>query len=172
MSFRPSISIYLGQDLLDVGIYPDWEIKDLFFEALAVGALFSSCRTAQEYRRLRNSRRTIVSFIDPENEDRALADAEALSDYCLVVDLQAGCIYHKSGCLSREEPGALPLYEGRVSDWREEDYSRLLNNYRISFTEPGPDRILDFFRNSADLTNRLSRRTLEQLERSCVIQKS
>jgi len=48
MAFRPTISVYAGGHIADIGYYRNWEEKALLYEAVAILSLHGDCRTPEE----------------------------------------------------------------------------------------------------------------------------
>ena len=45
MAYRPTISVYIDGQIADLGYYRNWQDEDLFYEALAMAAVFHDCKT-------------------------------------------------------------------------------------------------------------------------------
>ena len=103
MSFRPTIALYIQNEIADIRVYPEWPIKSLMIEAVALGALMG----LQNPRTVADCRRALDRMRDPiplsELRDRKMVseaeilaemqEIEAMSDDPVRVDLSAGCIY-------------------------------------------------------------------------------
>ena len=163
MSFRPTIAVYAGGKIADIGYYRDWSGTGLLLEAAALGALFRGCPTAEDFRQAVYGGQQVFYRIDPEtveNTEENMKMLEGWSEFPVVVDLTAGYIYRSYGCLSLAELAQLPVYGGRVSDLSGDDHLRLLAEYRIPI---GGEEVLALLRGSPELRERLSARTLRLL---------
>ena len=101
MSDRWTISTYLNGNIVDIGGYLNWREEDMFYEAVAIMAVFVDCRTADDYWRLRRelagegSDNKIYRF-----DKRFMHELEQESEFPLLVDLTGRKIY-SSFCLAR-----------------------------------------------------------------------
>ncbi len=116
MGFRPTISIYINGHIADIGYYKYWECEDLFFEAFAIAALFNKCQSISEYNDKRFGRQKVYYSIDPviyEKTEENLKVLENCSEWPVLVDLTAKCIYINEGALEKSElldvPSALEM---------------------------------------------------------------
>lgn len=53
MSFNPTISVYLNGKIVDTHFYNDWNVRNLVYEAIALGYLYSPCTSQDDYRTAR-----------------------------------------------------------------------------------------------------------------------
>ena len=111
MSYRPTISVYIDGHIADIGYYRNWDDTDLFFEAFAIAALFHECRTVQEYNEKKFGRQKVFYSVDPEefeNTEENLKFFESCSEWPILVDLTAKCIYKSEGAKDGDELKAIP----------------------------------------------------------------
>lgn len=103
MSFRPTIALYIQNEIADIRVYPEWPIKSLMIEAVTLGALMGlqSPHTVADCRRVLDRMRDTIPLSELQQR-KMLSEAElrdemqeieAMSDYPVRVDLSAGCIY-------------------------------------------------------------------------------
>ncbi len=114
MSYRPTISIYVGGEIADIGYYRNWSDEDLFYEAAAYAALFHKCRTKEEYRQQMFRRQKVSYVIQPErfeNTQENLHFLEAHSEFPILVDLTLQNIYVSYGALNAEELCVLHTFD-------------------------------------------------------------
>ena len=100
MSDRWTISTYLNSNIADIGGYLNWREEDMFYEAVAIMAVFADCRTADDYWRLRRELSEEKSDKIYRFEKRFMHEMEQESEFPLLVDLTGRKIY-SSFCLAR-----------------------------------------------------------------------
>ena len=106
MAFRPTISVYAGGHIADIGYYRNWEEKSLLYEAAAILSLYGDCRTPEEYRQRKYGRQEVWFNIAPEywqNTEENLKELEGYSEMPVLVDLDSGSIYTSYGALTAEQ---------------------------------------------------------------------
>lgn len=111
MSYRPTISVYVDGHIADIGYYRNWDDTDLFFEAVAIAALFSGCKSVREYNEKKFGRQKVFYSLEPEefeNTEDNLQFFESCSEWPILVDLTAKCIYISEGAKEEEELNAIP----------------------------------------------------------------
>ena len=82
MAYRPTISVYIDGQIADLGYYRNWQDENLFYEALAMAAVFHDCKTIQAYRDRRYGTQKMYYLLDPvqiENTQENLKELEACS---------------------------------------------------------------------------------------------
>lgn len=170
MSFRPTIAVYIGGQIADLGYYRNWDISDLFFEAIAIAAIFHECKSVEEYRDNKFGAQKIYYSLAPEkieNTQENLSEMEGWSEYPILIDLSAGYIYNHVGCLSPEELRELPSVDieksfvGKLTA-----YEHILEHYKIPLSPIDYDKVKMVLLDSAELRNRLSSDTLNLLKSS------
>ena len=80
MAYRPTISVYIDGQIADLGSYRNWQDEDLFYEALAMAAVFHDCKTIRAYRDRRYGTQKMYYLLDPErieNTQENLKELEA-----------------------------------------------------------------------------------------------
>ena len=127
MSYRPTISVYINGCIADIGYYRNWDDNDLFYEAMAIAALFSTCKDIPEYNMKKFGKQKIYYSLEPEsfeNTEENLKFFESCSEFPILVDLTEKCIYISRGAMSGSELrtiySALEKHEnyGFRKDWR------------------------------------------------------
>lgn len=111
MSDRPTISVYIDGHIADIGYYRNWDPTDLFFEAIAIAALFGKCTSIQEYSEKKYGKQKVSYSLEPEvfeNTEENLKSLEACSEFPILIDLTAKCIYRSRGAKEREKLYAIP----------------------------------------------------------------
>ena len=111
MSDRYTISVYVGGRIADIGYYPNWDPRSLFFEALATAMLFYDCESREEYLEKRFGTRNVVYSVEPEtlpNTEENLKLLESCSEWPYLVDLTAKQIYMSCDALPPDELAKLP----------------------------------------------------------------
>lgn len=162
MSYRPTISVYMNGHIADIGYYGNWNDADLFFEALATAALFHECKSIAEYNEKKFGRQKV--YYAEEN----LEFLESCSEWPILVDLTAQCIYVSEGAKEKSELLALPSAReeipagGRISV---RNIERVMSHCRIPFDHVEMDDILDMFLEYEELQNHLSTTVIELLEK-------
>ena len=167
MSFRPTIAVYVNGQIADLGYYRDWEVSCLFFEAIAIAAIFHQCKSIEEYRDKKFGAQKIYYSLDPEiieNTQEELSEMESWSEYPLLIDLSAGYIYNHVGCLSSEELEKIPsINVERTFSGKYTDYCSLLEHYKIPLHSIDYDKVKKVLLDSSELQDRLSSDTLTLL---------
>ncbi len=121
MSFRPTISVYINGHIVDIGYYRNWDEKSLLYEAVAIAALYEDCRNAGEYLQRRFGRQKISYVIEPEvfeNTEENLKWMESCSEWPILVDLTARCIYRGTEAKSGEALRKIPDYDEDIIGYR------------------------------------------------------
>ena len=111
MSFRPTISIYINGKIADIGYYRNWDEKGLFYEAIALAALYGDCWSIEEYRMRRFGRQHVQYSLEPEvfdNTEENLKSLESCSEFPIIVDITNQCIYKGTNALSWSELARIP----------------------------------------------------------------
>ena len=106
MSYRPTISVYINGRIADIGYYRNWDDNDLFYEAMAIAALFSTCKDIPEYNMKKFGKQKIYYSLEPvsfENTEENLKFFESCSEFPILVDLTEKCIYISEGAKSKRE---------------------------------------------------------------------
>ena len=108
MSFRPTISVYIGGKIVDFGYYRNWDDTDLLYEAIAIVAFFGDCKTREEYYNRKFGCQDVVRVLEPEvfsSSEKDLAWLETHSEFPIIIDFTKKCIYvnHRYGLLSDDE---------------------------------------------------------------------
>ncbi len=96
MSDRYTISVVYNERIAHIGYYRNWDTKDLFYEAIAIAATYSDCRSLQEFRWKKFGRQDFSYVVEPElieNTDENLEWMQECSEFPLVVDMSNQCIY-------------------------------------------------------------------------------
>ncbi|MBQ3389715.1 MAG: hypothetical protein IJG57_01400 [Firmicutes bacterium] len=128
MSFRPTISVYAQGRIADIGYYRNWSEKSLLYEAVAIAALYRDCRTVEEYRQKRFGTQHVSYIVEPEtfeNTEENLKWLEECSEWPILVDLTARCIYLGIEAKSREELEKIPEFDEEVIGYRQYRGKRL-----------------------------------------------
>ena len=163
MSFRPTIAVYADGKIADIGYYRNWSGTSLLVEAITLGSLFRECSSAEEYREAVYGAQRVFYDREPEkveNTEENMQMLESCSEFPLVVDLTAGCVYYGYGCLDGEGLAARPVYQGRITGLEDEEMLDILRHYSIPFAG---SEVLDMLRGSPELQEKLSGRTLSLL---------
>ncbi len=111
MSYRPTVSVYINGHIADIGYYRNWDDTDLFFEAFAIAALFCECKSISEYNAKKFGRQKVFYSVEPEtfeNTEENLKFFESCSEWPILVDLTAKCIYVSEGAKERDELLTIP----------------------------------------------------------------
>lgn len=111
MSYRPTISVYINGHIADIVYYKNWDDIDLFFEAVAIAALFHECKSIAQYNDKKFSRQKVYYALEPEtfeNTEENLAFFESCSEWPILVDLTAKCIYVSEGAKQKEDLFDIP----------------------------------------------------------------
>ena len=170
MSFRPTIAVYIGSQIADLGYYRNWEIPDLIFEAIAIAAIFHPCKSIEEYRDKKFGAQKIFYSLTPEkieNTQENLSEMEGWSEYQILIDLSAGYIYNHVGCLSPEELRELPSVDvEKTFAGKPTAYEYILDNHKIPLSPIDYDKVRKVLLESEELRNRLSSDTLSMLQKS------
>ncbi len=170
MSFRPTIAVYIGGQIADLGCYRNWEVSDLFFEAIAIAAIFHQCKSVEEYRDKKFGSQKIYYSLDPEkieNTQENLSEMEGWSEYPILIYLSAGYIYNHVGCLSPEELKELPPVDvEKTFASKLTTYEYILEHNKIPLSPIDYDKVRKVLLESVDLRNRLSSDTLDLLQKS------
>ncbi len=170
MSFRPTIAVYVNGQIADLGYYRNWDVSDLFFEAIAIATIFHQCKSIEEYRDKKFGAQKIFYSLAPEkieNTQENLSEMEGWSEYPILIDLSAGYIYNHVGCLSPEELRELPsvdvekTFVGKLTA-----YEYILEHHKIPLSPIDYDKVRNVLLESAELRNRLSNDTLALLQKS------
>jgi len=106
MSYRPTISVYIDGHIADIGYYRNWDETDLFFEAVAIAALFGKCKSVQEYKEKKFGQPKVYYSIEPEsfeNTEENLKFFESHSEFPILMDLTSKCIYISEGAKEKDE---------------------------------------------------------------------
>ena len=173
MSFRPTITVYVNGQIADFGYYRNWEAEDLFFEALAIALLYRNCRSISSYRRRKFGGQKIYYFIEPkvfENTEENLKELESYSEWPILVDLTAKCIYVSYNALTTQELSELPSIfhicrdSSRIEKaFREGHIMNLMDHCKIPYGKIDAGKILELFRQYGDLHRHLSGETQKKL---------
>lgn len=111
MSYRPTISVYINGHIADIGYYRNWDDTDLFFEAFAIAALFCKCKSIPEYNLKKFGKQKVFYSLEPEtfeNTEENLKFFESCSEWPILIDLTAKCIYVSKGAKEKSELLVIP----------------------------------------------------------------
>lgn len=111
MSYRPTISIYINGHIADIGYYRNWDDTDLFFEAVAIAALFYDCKSVSEYNDKKFGRQKVYYTVSPEtfeNTEENLDFFESCSEWPILVDLTVKNLYISEGAKKPDELLTIP----------------------------------------------------------------
>ena len=111
MSYRPTISVYFNRHIADNGYYRNWNDKDLFYEAIAIASLYGDCNSIEEYRERKYGCQKVYRIIAPEiieDTEENLMELEQCSEFPIIVDMTAKCIYSNYGALTWKEIAKIP----------------------------------------------------------------
>lgn len=141
MSFRPTIAVYVEGQIADLGFYRNWEYVPLLARAAEIALQYADCRTAEAYRERRFGRQKVYYLLKPEafeNTQENLKFLESCTEFPLVVDLTARCIYVADHALTDPELRRLPRLGSRELPLSglsiHTDFARLLRRCRIPFS--------------------------------------
>ena len=102
MSYRPTISVYINNHIVDCGYYRNWTDRDLFYEAICLATLFNDCETKEQYMERMYGVQTVYFKLDPEefeNNEENLKWFEEASEFPIIVDITNRNIYSNCGVL-------------------------------------------------------------------------
>ena len=123
MGFRPTISVYLNGQILDVWMYKNCLEKWLFYKALSIAADYDHCKSIEDYRRTRLEQvlpeyRYLIEERKFDAEDIKEMDSfeAGRSEFPLIVDLTNKTIYYGPGARSKEELRQIPSIFDRFSN--------------------------------------------------------
>jgi len=146
MSFRPTIAVYVEGQIVDLGYYRNWKYIPLLARAAEIARQYADCTNAEAYRERRFGRQKVYYLLEPEifeNTQENLKFLENCSEFPLVVDLTARCIYVADHALTQAELAALPCLGGEELPLPlldiHTDFHRLLTRCRIPFSVLGKD---------------------------------
>ncbi|MCR4672306.1 MAG: hypothetical protein K5637_03585 [Lachnospiraceae bacterium] len=163
MSYRPTISVYIDGHIADIGYYRNWDDEDLFYEAVAIAALFSGCGSVYEFNEKKYGRQKVYILVEPEvfeNKEEDLKFFEFCSEWPILVDLTSRCIYISEGAKGKEELLAAP----RIS--YEELFSlKAPKGGVLSLEQADMEGLLKLFLKYEDLRHHLSAETAGLLEK-------
>ncbi|MBO5994041.1 MAG: hypothetical protein J6Q41_00835 [Firmicutes bacterium] len=167
MSFRPTIAVIAEGGIADIGYYRNWEVEDLFIEAVALAVTHRGIKTVEEFRQRVFGTQKMSYIIEPEIIENTQENLEWMldcSEFPITVDLKNEGIY--LGLVdSREEFDSIPdidVLEGLSRD--EEYYWDVLENYKIPFRKLDFDYLRDLFLKDDDLRSHLSIQTKGRME--------
>lgn len=167
MSFRPTITVYANGKIADIGYYRNWDETSLFYEAIAIAAVFNNCESVEEYRRKKFKAQTIKFLLDPEeieNTQENLKMLEECSEYPILIDLTARYIYKNVGCLLLEELDEIPSVDiEKEINGSKINYEVILDKYKIPLDAVDCDKVKSILGGSPELQACLSRDTLHLL---------
>ncbi len=139
MSYRPTISVYINDRIVDCGYYQNWYDKDLFYEAVAIAAFFGNCSSREEYYDRMFCTQKVFHVLEPEvfeATEENLRWFEEASEFPVIVDLTEKCIYTNfGGALSGSElkkSGKLPTQRISAAS-PDEVFTAVLKCCKISF---------------------------------------
>ena len=170
MAFRPTIATYIGGKIGDIGYYRNWtDIEQLLFEAVAIAVIYGGCTTLEDFREKRFHRQKVWYSIAPElweNTQENLHELERCSEFPIVVDLTASCIYTGCGPSSPAALAAMPdartMYDdGEIDD--NTDFYRMLENCRIVIDDTNRAAIRQAFADAPSLCGLLSGETAARM---------
>ncbi len=167
MAFRPTIAVVAEGGIADIGYYRNWDMEDLFIEAIALAVIYRGIKTVEEFRQKVFGTQKISYIVEPERIENTQENLEWLldcSEFPLTVDLQKEGIY----CgiqVSDEEYESIPDFDVLDGLSRGEDhYWNLLENYKIPFEKLDLDYLRDMYLKDGELRSRLSTETKRLLE--------
>lgn len=169
MAFRPTIAVVIGKEIADIGYYRNWDIEDLFIEALGLAVLYRDCKTVEEYRMKVFGTQKISYIVEPEsfeNTQENLRMLEDCSEFPVSVDLTRGAIY----CGYCDASDEFLINKPDVTDirWpskiREDFYWDILDKYKICFNKVDMEAITELFMNDDEILNHLSVRTADKMK--------
>ena len=167
MAFRPTIAVMAEGGIADIGYYRNWDMEDLFIEAVALAVIHRGTKTVEEFRQEVFGKQNISYIISPELVENTQENLEWLldcSEFPLTVDLQNEGIYCGYQA-SQEEFARIPDFDVLDGYSRGEDfYWNLLSNYKIPFKKLDFDYLRDLFLKDGGLRSRLSIDTKKRLE--------
>ena len=140
MSYRPTISIYVGGEIADYGYYRNWDDEDLFYVAIAYATLFHDCKTREEYLEQAYHTQKIYKVLEPEifeNTPNNLRFLEEHSEFPIIVDLTLKNIYVNYGRLRPEELSIIHTFDNPYSY---KDFIRLYQ-FRLNHTSEYMGRV-------------------------------
>ena len=115
MSFRPTVSVYVGGRIADIRFYRNASAKTLLFAALKLALEYRGVKSREEFLLRRFGAVSFDILLFPEripNTEERLKELEACSELNLIVDLTSANIYCGERALSPEELCALPDITG------------------------------------------------------------
>ena len=167
MAFRPTIAVLAEGGIADIGYYRNWDVEDLFIEAVALAVIHRGTKTVEEFRQKVFGRQDIGYIIEPEIVENTQENLEWLmdcSEFPINVDLEKEGIYCGIS-VSDETYGLIPDADVLQGYSRDEDfYWDLLQNYKIPFKSLDFDYLRDLFLKDGGLRSRLSVETKKRLE--------
>ncbi len=159
MSDRYTISVVYNGRIADIGYYRNWGVRDLFYEAVAIAALYSDCRSLPEFRWRKFGRQEIRYVLEPEeigNSDENLEWLQDCSEFPLVVDMSNHCIYSADSAAAAggwmnlpcvtdipgEEIKAYGLYDDIIKQYMAELFEKLAHAPKRIGTDTGWENLL------------------------------
>lgn len=111
MSFRPTVSVYVGGRIADISLCRNWLPESLLMESVSLLLLGAECKTREEYLMKRYGATRIDHFLFPEripNTEAGLKKLESCSELPILVDLDTRNIYVGTRALSAQELRSRP----------------------------------------------------------------
>ena len=171
MAFRPTIAVIADNEIADIGYYRNWQMEDLFIEALGIAVTYSDLKTVEGFRNRAFGTQNIGYVIEPEVLENTQENLEWMmecSEFPIIVDLTRRAIYCGYGCLTDVRYDGIPdMVDSLWKFGRGEDfYWDILSKYKISFDKIDLDNVRDLFMEDSELRDHLSKDTKEVMERT------
>ena len=167
MSFRPTVSVYIGGSIADITYFRNALPETLLFESVALVLLYGGC-SRSEYLLQRHGAARFDFLVSPEripNSEEGLKFLESCSELPVVADLTAMAVYCSERALSEEELASLPslsesaAFRTLSSPYWEDAFFSLLPRGKIDLSQVDRRRALSLFRDCPEAMRFLSANT-------------
>lgn len=115
MSFRPTIAVYYQGRIADIRCFRNADGLSLLSKAASLARLYGDCRDKTSYMRRRYGRETVFLRLDPVllgHTSENLRFLESCSEFPVIVDCTARCIYVSFRALDEDEIRSRPVLGG------------------------------------------------------------
>ncbi len=115
MSFRPTIALYFQGEIADIRYYRNAGGLSLLAEAAFLASLYGECQNRETYMACRYGQGKVFLSLEPvllEHTQENLKFLESCSEYPLIVDCTARCVYRAYHAMEERELAARPVLGG------------------------------------------------------------
>ena len=135
----------------------------MFFEALALAALFSECKSVREFTFKKYGKEKVYFLLNPvlfENTEKNMKFLESCSECPILIDLTAKCIYRSVGAKTGKRLRRIPS----IKNISVRNIDEVFYRSKVPYDHADMTEVLKIFKKSKELWRHLSSSTVKLLE--------